>query len=413
MRLHSRLRSCLHSRLHSCAHRGLLEGALFMISEADKWKRHRTLLQPAFNPTNLRYTAVATTAVMDVVAAELRSRSLESEAMGVEINVLDYTSAIALDVFGKVAFSKDFDTVKDLQSFTRGKDREMLERLVDIISQRFEVPIRFWPLAGLASTSPQVVETREYTHNLVKGFIRERREAMARGERLGLGKWDMDLLDRLLQDSMNASATDDKLSETEIVGETLGLFLAGQQTTASAMSHIILSLCHNPKAMALLVQEIDTVYAKINGEITTDNLHLFQYLDWCVKESLRLYEVIGLVSRYSTTEVQVLGHTFPKGAMFLAHGHAMARDPRYFPNPTEYIPERWATPPVVGSYIPFGDGPTVCIGQKLTNIEMRVAMIHLFRQFSVKLVEGQDIEFVMDLSVSIKNGYKVLVTARK
>ncbi|KAI8924633.1 cytochrome P450, partial [Entophlyctis helioformis] len=356
---------------------GLLDHSLFLLPSGDNWKRHRKLLQPAFGPSHLRHTVDVTIQVADAVAADFTSIMAQTGSTSIEVDAYEYMTAVALDVIGRVAFSKDFATVKTIHTQQHNEARHMLEGLVNYFQKRLLTPSFAWAIAGLTNDAPHVKAVRDYTQNLVKSLINERREALERGEQAAKGKWDMDVLDRLLQDSAAAGLNADRLSEDEIIGETLTFFFAGHETTANTMTHLLLALCQNPRVMDKLVAEIDTVYADIDGRLTAENLHMFKYLDWVVKESQRLHPVVSTLARNCNKPVELAGHSFAAGTRFmiairLAHHHS-----RYWKDPESFVPERWAEPPVAGAFMPFGDGPMVCIGQKMANIEVRVATIRL------------------------------------
>ncbi|KAI8912401.1 cytochrome P450, partial [Entophlyctis helioformis] len=388
---------------------GLLDYGLFTLPSGDMWKRHRKLLQPAFGPAQLRQTVAATTSVVEAVAADFRAIMAQTGSTTIEVDAFEYMTALALDVIGQIAFSKDFGSVKDIHSHKHSEpstDQHPLTR--DAHLQRFDYPPFLWPLLGLDNNSSRVRGIRGYTQSFVKDMIAERRVAIESGDYVDKGKWDMDVLDRLLQASVNARDGE----EEEIVGETLGLFFAGHETTSSSMTNILLALCQNPRVMAKVVDEIDAVYASLDGQITAENLHQFKYLDWVLKETSRLHNVASFYERVSNKPVELMGHRFPANTAFAINSSAVHLDPKYWKEPRSFLPERWAEPPVPGSYIPFGDGPMVCIGQKMAAIEMKVAMIHLLRQFSFAMVADQKLEVLMSITIGLKGGFKVLVTER-
>ncbi|KAI8928809.1 cytochrome P450 [Entophlyctis helioformis] len=391
---------------------GLLDHSLFLLPSGDDWKRHRKLLQPAFGPSHLRHTVDVTIEVADAAAADFASIMAQTGKASIEVDAYEYMTAVALDVIGRVAFSKDFGSVKGIHTQEHNEARHMFEGLFTYFQKRLLTPSFAWAIAGLTNDAPHVKAVRDYTQNLIKSLINDRREALERGEQAAKGKWDMDVLDRLLQDSAAAGLNADKLSEDEIIGETLSLFIAGHETTSNTMTHLLLVLCQNPRVMDKLAAEIDTVYADIDGRLTAENLHMFKYLDWVVKESQRLHPVVSSLMRNCNKPVELAGHSFATGTSFMAAICLVHKNPRYWKDPDSFLPERWAEPPVAGAFMPFGDGPMVCIGQKMANIEVRVAMIRLLRRFSFAMVADQKIDFVTTITTGLKHGLRVVVTKR-
>ncbi|KAI8923863.1 cytochrome P450 [Entophlyctis helioformis] len=394
---------------------GVLDHALFMLPTNDQWKRHRKLLQPAFGPSHLRQTITATADVVNTVAADLRVLIKASTSPnGITIDFHEYMAALTLDVIGKIGFSKNLESVSKLGTSDQAMAQKNLSATMAIAQNRLYTPHFLWKRNGIASDSPEVASVRSYTKKLVRDVIAERRAAMISGGHAERGKWDMDVLDRLLLNCDDPSVSpENRMTEDEVIGETLGFFVAGHETSANTLTHLILVLCEHPDVMAKLVADIDRVYASIDGKITIENLFQFKYLDWVIKESMRYYPTAPLLSRTSVKPVTLNGVTFPAGVNFSLRLNGTMKDPRFWKDPESFIPERWNDfTPVPNTYNPFGDGGHVCIGQKMANVEVRVAAIHLLRNFSFKLVEGQTFEFVTYITSSLKNGLFVAVTER-
>ncbi|KAI8920458.1 cytochrome P450 [Entophlyctis helioformis] len=381
------------------ATKDFIKYSLAILPTGPTWRRHRKLMQPAFGPSHLRQTVDAATEVANKIKAEWTSVMAATGEKTIVVDAYKYMGAAALDVISKIAFSKDDGAVGSITK------KESSKRL-------FSAPA-MWSWMGISSSSPRVTSLRDSSQAFVMDVIAERRAATSLGEHQAKGKWDMDVLDRFLQNSAELNPDGERLSEDEIIGETLTMFVAGHETTANSMTFIIMVLCQNSDVMAKVVAEIDRVYAAIDGTVTTENLFEFKYLDWVIKETMRLYPVVPFIARESAKPVTLMGHTFPAKTSVLSNIMNLHRNPKYWTDPDTFNPDRWALPPVPGSYLPFGEGPMVCIGQKMANIEMRVVMINLLRCFTFEMVRDQKLEFVTTSTYGLKNGFKVNVTERK
>ncbi|KAI8928434.1 cytochrome P450 [Entophlyctis helioformis] len=386
------------------AAKGYFDNVLPVMPSGAMWHRHRKLMQPAFGPIHLRQAVIASGDIVDKFTADWQSIMAKTGSKTVVVDMYKYMSAGALDIITKIAFSKDPGAVESISKGEHNKLGHMFEEIVAILQLRIFTPPALWWWSGLSSNSPRVTSVREQTQRFVKDVIAERREAMRRGEHDEKSKWEMDVLDRLLQSG---------LSEEEIIGESLGLFLAGHETTANSMSFIILCLCQHPDIMAKVVDEIDRVVAKLDGNITIENLFEFRYLDWVVKETQRYHTVLPFIARESAKPVTLMGHKFPAKIAFSMLLNNVHRNPKHWTDPDTFNPDRWALPPVPGSFVPFGEGPMMCIGQKMANIEMRVVVINILRRFTLELVPDQKLEFITTMTYGLKNGFKVKVTERK
>ncbi|KAI8924844.1 cytochrome P450 [Entophlyctis helioformis] len=392
---------------------GLFDDALGLMPTGPLWHRHRKLMQPAFGPVHLRQTVDAATKVAGKIAVNWTAVMDAAGEETIVVDVYRYMGAAALDVISKIAFSKDHGTVESIANNNPNKTAEMFDELAKLLQLRIFTPSLMWSRAGITNDAPRIVAVRDATQAFVMDVIAERRAATSLGEHQEKGKWDMDLLDRFLQNSAELNPDGEGLSEDEIIGESLSIFFGGHETTANSMTFIIMSLCQNPDVMAKVVDDIDRVYAAIDGNLTTENLFEFKYLDWVVKETMRFHPVLGFFARESAKPVTLLGHAFPAKIKFYVNIASLHRNPKYWTDPETFNPDRWALPPVPGSYLPFGDGPTVCIGQKMANIEMRVVMINLLRRFTFEMVRDQKLEFITTLTYGLKNGFKVKVSQRK
>ena len=111
-----------------------------------------------------------------------------------------------------------------------------------------------------------------------------------------------------------------------------------------------------------------------------------KYLESCIKETLRLYPSIPLLERNIGEDIELDGYKLLAGTFVGVQIYALHRHPEYFPDPNAFKPERFHSPsddvprhPY--AYIPFSAGPRNCIGQKFANLEEKVVLSYLLRQF--------------------------------
>ncbi|KAI8923268.1 cytochrome P450 [Entophlyctis helioformis] len=392
----------------------IIKYSLVLLPTGPTWRRHRKLMQPAFGPSHLRQTVDAATEVADKIKADWTSVMAATGEKTIVVDVYKYMGAVAFDVICKIAFSKDDGAVGSITKKEFSKTAEMFDEISALMQLVTHLlPPAMWSWMGISSSSPRVTSVRDSSQAFVMDVIAERRAATSLGEHQEKGKWDMDLLDRFLQNSAELNPDGEGLSEDEIIGETLAMFMAGHETTANSMTFIIMSLCQNPDVMAKVVDDIDRIYTQIGGNLTTENLFEFKYLDWVIKETMRLHPVVPFFARETAKPVTLMGHAFPAKMILITSIMNLHRNPKYWADPDTFNPDRWAQQPVPGSYLPFGDGPTMCIGQKMANIEMRVVMINLLRRFTFEMVPDQKLEFFTAITYGLLNGLKVKVTERK
>ncbi|RDX86084.1 Flavonoid 3'-monooxygenase, partial [Mucuna pruriens] len=132
-----------------------------------------------------------------------------------------------------------------------------------------------------------------------------------------------------------------KLTEEEIKSILLNMFAAGTDTSSSTVEWAIAELIRNPLNMIQVQQELDTVVGR-DRLVTELDLPQLPYLQAVVKETFRLHPPTPLsLPRVAEESCEIYGYHIPKGATLLVNVWAIARDPKKWPNPLEFKPERF------------------------------------------------------------------------
>ncbi len=161
------------------------------------------------------------------------------------------------------------------------------------------------------------------------------------------------------------------MSDTEIRDELLSLLTAGHETTATALSWALERLARHPKQLERLREEVET------GEDA--------YLTATIQETLRLRPVLVLVVRKLTQNVELGGYALPAGTEVTPCIYLVHRDPRVYPEPERFLPERFLeNPPGTYTWIPFGGGVRRCLGAAYAQFEMAVVLRELIRRRRIK-----------------------------
>lgn len=150
-------------------------------------------------------------------------------------------------------------------------------------------------------------------------------------------------------------------------------FIAGFDTTSTVLSLLTYELSLNPGIQQKLMDEIDETERELDGKrISYETLQQMKYMDQVVSEGLRKWPVTGLVDRYCVSDYVCeldngAQYHFEKGVGFMVPIYGFHHDPKYFPQPEQFDPERFSDENkhkiVPGTYIPFGIGPRNCIGK--------------------------------------------------
>ena len=354
-----------------------LQGNSVLVAEGSAWTAKRHALQPAFAPKSVKAFVPTIAAAAEAAMA----RWQPGQAMPIESAL----TSLAMDVIMRMMFS----------SAIGGEAREMEAAVHEaMVAGNAEF---FWP-ASAPDWLPwkrRKRRVRAMLTGLVDRHIRARLD-------MPRDAWPQDLLGRLLElHRQDAGAW----PLSAVRDECMTAFLAGHETTAASLSWWAWCMAANPAAQEEARREVDAVLrGGVPGE---DALPRLGYLAQTLNETMRLYPAAPvLMSRRATRGFVLGGWTIPARTMFMVPVFLMHRDPRWFPEPQAFRPERFApdAPPIPrGAFMPFGTGPRVCLGQHLALAEMTVVAAMLLQRFVLAKGEGQgEPEAVLNISLRPK-----------
>jgi cytochrome P450 len=237
----------------------------------------------------------------------------------------------------------------------------------------------------------------------IYGLIRERRAS---------GKDTGDLLSMLLlaQDEEAQGG----MTDQQVRDEALTLFLAGHETTANALTWTWYLLSQNPECEQRLHQELDAVLG--GRAATATDLPALRYTEMVFTEAMRLYPPAWAIGRMSLEAFELGGMKIGAGSILIASPYVMHRDPRWFPEPDRFDPERW-TPEARDtrprfSYFPFGGGARVCIGERFAWMEGVLILATLAQKWRLRAAPGQKVELLPLITLRTRYGMKMVIESR-
>lgn len=175
-----------------------------------------------------------------------------------------------------------------------------------------------------------------------------------------------------------------RLTDDELIGQVTALFVAGHETTATALAWTLFLLAQHPRVLADLRDELD---GTLHGDApTVEQMNALPLLDGVIKESLRLIPP-GLLFLRVTQEPTSFGpYTVPPGTRVLWTPVVTHRMPDLYPQPDRFRPDRWATiDPSPYEYLPFGAGPRRCLGATFATMEMKLILPVVLQRYSLAL----------------------------
>jgi len=179
-----------------------------------------------------------------------------------------------------------------------------------------------------------------------------------------------------------------KMTKQQIRDEMATLIVAGHATTANALSWALYLLARNPTVQSKLRRELDDT---LGGKPPTGvDAFKLSYTMSVFDEAIRLYPPAWLIVREAVSDCKIGGYEIPAGSVILISPYIAHRDPRFFPNPEAFIPERWEAKSSLTrfAFIPFGAGPRSCIGEHLARLEGVMIIAAVAQKFRLRPVSG-------------------------
>ena len=356
-----------------------------LTNEGESWLRQRRLSQPAFHRERIASYAKIMTGYAEEMLATWRA----GETRDIHQDMMRLTLRIVV----RALFNVESEEVGEIST-------AMNVLMRNSVGLRLLLP----PVARYLPT-PAMNEFRRSIKQLDKtvyGIIAQRRAAEGDSG---------DLLSMLMQarDEDGGRMTDKQLRD-----EVLTFLLAGHETTALALSWTWHLLGQNPEAEQTLHEELDRV---LDGRTPTfADLPALSYAERVIKESLRLYPPAWGLARTVIKEFELGGYRIPAGANVVMSTWVMHRDPRYFPDPGAFDPDRWLPEKTQKlpkfAYFPFGGGPRQCIGAAFAMMEATLLLATLAQHFQFRAVSNEAITPTPSFTLRPKQGIRMRLEKR-
>lgn len=211
--------------------------------------------------------------------------------------------------------------------------------------------------------------------------------------------------------------------DEELVAAQIFLFFAGGFDTISAlMETMTWELAQNPEIQEKLREEIDEVVNTLDEKtISYEALNKMKYLDMVVNETLRKWpptpSTIRECNKDYLLEMEDKSVQIHKGSAIMIPIHAMHHDPKYFENPSKFDPERFndenKNKIVPGTFIAFGYGPRMCLGNRLAMLETKLAFFSILSKYSIEVCEKTPKELKYTMTTALKEAVHVELKPRK
>lgn len=214
--------------------------------------------------------------------------------------------------------------------------------------------------------------------------------------------------------------------DDDIVAQCTLFFLVGFYTTSVTICFMLHELVVNPAIQERLYREIAAVQQKLNGDyITLDVLHNMKYMDMVLSETLRKWPPSPANDRQVTRPYTLTASNGTKvqlnvGDTVILPTQGFHMDPKYYPNPTLFDPERFGDEQkaniVPGAYFPFGTGPRKCIASRVAITACKAFVYHLLSQYRLERCAKTEDPIKLKMftaSVEAENGFWMQLKLRE
>jgi cytochrome P450 len=358
-------------------------------SEGDFWLRQRRLAQPAFHRDRIRQYG------REMI--EYTRRMLAGWKNGERRDLVVEMMALTLRIAAKTLFDAEETGDADII-------REQLGKSIRLFNERFTSFIRLplgWP-------SPRNLKMRAVTKRLNRIIYKyiERRRRQGVGHR-------HDLLSLLLH-ARDEAGDGRGMTDAQLRDEVMTLFLAGQETTALALSWTWYLLAEHPEVEDELVAELRKELG--DRPLTVEDLPRLRYAEAVMNESMRLHPPAYVLGREAIRDTSVGGHRVSKGwTVFMAQS-VLHRDPRWWHEPDRFRPKRWLDGSTKDlpkfAFFPFGGGPRMCIGNTFAMMETVIGLAEIARRFHFERTESAPLEPVPSITVRPSRPLTVILHER-
>src|SRR5262252_2851851 len=364
----------------------MLLGEGMITAEGADHRMQRQVAQPAFH--RQRIPEYARTMVREAV------RTRDSWKTGEQRDIAIDMMHLTLNIVAQTLFATDLgDEVHELA--------DAINRIMGLYNFLVILPAAEWLVHVRPPGLAAFVRARKRIDAVVYRMIEaHRREHSDRGS----------LLDMMLAASPDRSADSEKLLRDQVIT----IFLAGYETVANALSWTWYLLSQNSECERRLHAEIDR---ELQGRLPTyEDVPRLRYVEMVLAESMRLYPPAWAMGRYARNDFQLGDYFLPANTTVLISQFITHRDPRFFPDPLRFDPERFTAETKMRrtkfTYFPFGAGFRQCIGESFAWMEGVLVLATLAQRWKLRLVPEHRVEPEPLITLRPKFGMRMIVEER-
>jgi cytochrome P450 len=356
-------------------------GSNMSFMNGERYKVHRSVMIPAFKNID-RFGSLF---IKEAFKCLQRMDSVCSDSNGtITVPISKFTSAMTLDILGAAAFRYDFDVLSTVTATCCGESEYVnaYNYILDhIVSAPYMLGGKLFAKLPLDANT-KMEQALNKMDSLVYTMIKEARDT--EGEHT--------LLDMMLH--ATEENAENQLTDEELRSNIILIFLAGHDTTSSSLTAALYLLAKHADVQDKLISDIDqSLGTDQNTPVSLESLQSVEYLEFVIKEVLRMYPPVVQIPGRKVRKTQQVGDVIvKKGALVAVSIYNIHHNPLYWNNPHEFRPERFSDEesqyrPAM-AWMPFGLGARSCPGNKFSMLEQKIFLATLLQRYKVKLADN-------------------------
>jgi cytochrome P450 len=364
-----------------------LLGRSVFVTNGEDWLRQRRIIDPAFEGGRVKEAFPAIWAASEAAVARMGPGEVEVELAA---------SHAAADVIFRTLFSIP---IEDRVAQAVFHEFRAYQRSAPILNLAAFLPLpRWFPRLHRRATRQSAAVIR----GLISGLTADRAHAIAEGGA------PADLATKIMTTPDPVTGT--TFGTAEMVDQVAIFFMAGHETSASALAWALYLLAAHPEAQDRAAAEAAAL------EPVFGTLGALRFTRDVFREALRLYPPVPMMVRENLAEEDFRGRKVRPGGQVVISPWHLHRHERIWERPDDFDPDRWATPAAREAsregYLPFSCGPRVCPGAGFAMLEGTLMLAHLVRAFRFETVPDKVPVPVAHLTVRAKDGIWLKVSRR-
>ncbi|XP_072396671.1 cytochrome P450 9e2-like [Diabrotica undecimpunctata] len=381
-----------------------------------QWRDMRAVLSPSFTSSKMKVMFTLMTECAQNFSKHFQNKNEDV----VELELKETFTRFTNDVIATTAFGIKVNSLDDPDNEFYLMGREVSNFTGTLKMLKFMIAAAFPRLADLLKLTFFDKETRNFFTKLIDKTVQVREDkGIVRPDMIHLlmqARKGVHIKEELNVDEGFATAKEveniaekavsKEITNLDITAQAVIFFLAGFETVASTMCFVGYELAANPEYQKRLREEIIETLDQCQENLTYEALLKMKYMDMVVSESLRKWPAAIMTERQCTKDYIIKPErpeeapvTIKKGMSIWMPVYPIHRDPKYYPDPDKFDPERFNEQNKSKinpyTYLPFGLGPRNCIGSRFALLEIKAVFFYLLKDFQIVPVEKSQIPLVI------------------